>query len=401
MRGVGVAIIDRIKFDGTADGKWLLHKYPGEQFVLGSQLIVGEGQLAIFVKGGRALDFLGPGTHTLSTGNIPVLLKLVNLPFGSQTPFTAEVYFVNTTLNMDLKWGTESPIQIVDPVYRVRINARANGQYTLRIADYSLFLTQLVGTRRSGTTLMFQDFVPNFRGIILNSIDTILAQYIVEHRVSVLEIRTKQKEIGVLCYEEMKDEFTKFGMEMVNFFVNSINFPDEDMEAINEILQRKAEFDILGDQRYATERQFDVMENFSRNEGVSGMANAGLGLGMGLGMVGPIGQAFSQITGHTVGQQAQTAPAATGAAGTAGAVACPQCHHANAPGARFCSGCGNKLEAAPARICPKCQTENDEQAKFCNHCGTSLGQTFCPQCGKSQSPGARFCNECGATLGTE
>ena len=220
-----MAIIDRIKFDGTADGNWLLHKYPGEEFVLGSQLIVGEGQLAIFVKGGRALDFLGPGTHTLSTGNIPILLNLVNLPFGSKTPFTAEIYYINTTLNMNLKWGTESPIQIIDPVYQVRINARANGQYTLRIEDYGLFLTQLVGTRRGGTTILFNEFVPSFRGIILNSIDTILAQYIVEHRVSVLEIRTKQKEIGSLCYEEIKEEFTKFGMDLVNFFVKLHQLP--------------------------------------------------------------------------------------------------------------------------------------------------------------------------------
>lgn len=400
IRGVDVAIIDRIKFDGTLDGNWLLHKYPGEEFVLGSQLIVGEGQLAVFVKGGRALDFLGPGTHTLSTGNIPILLKLVNLPFGSKTPFTAEIYYINTTLNMNLKWGTESPIQIIDPVYQVRINARANGQYTLRIEDYGLFLTQLVGTRRSGTTILFNEFIPNFRGIILNSIDTILAQYIVEHKVSVLEIRTKQKEIGSLCYEEIKEEFTKFGMQLVNFFVNSINFPDEDMEAINEILERKAEFDILGDARYATEKQFEVMGNFARNEGVSEMANAGVGLGMGLGMIGQVGQAFSNITGNTLGQQAQAqAPSAPQSPVT---FICKQCSHQNAPDARFCSGCGSALQApATKKVCPKCRTENDEQARFCNQCGTSIGPAVCRQCGKTQSPGARFCNECGTSLGTE
>jgi len=399
IRGVDLAIIDRIKFDGTVDGNWLLHKYPGEEFVLGSQLIVGEGQLAVFVKGGRALDFLGPGTHTLSTGNIPILLKLVNLPFGSKTPFTAEIYYINTTLNMNLKWGTESPIQIIDPVYQVRINARANGQYTLRIEDYSLFLTQLVGTRRSGTTILFSEFVPNFRGIILNSIDTILAQYIVEHRVSVLEIRTKQKEIGGLCYEEIKAEFTRFGMNLVNFFVNSINFPDEDMEAINEILQRKAEFNILGDARYATEKQFEVMENFSRNEGVSGMANAGVGLGMGLGMIGQVGQAFSQMTNNTLGQPSPQAPSASQSPGT---IACPRCRHENTPDARFCSGCGSAVQAAVAKkVCPNCRTENEEQARFCNQCGTSLGPAVCRQCGKTQSPGARFCNECGTSIGTE
>ena len=83
-----MAIIDRIKYDGSTNGlQWLVHKYPSEQFVLGSQLIVGTGQEALFVKGGEALDLFGPGTYTLSTGNLPVLNKLVNLPFGGKTPF--------------------------------------------------------------------------------------------------------------------------------------------------------------------------------------------------------------------------------------------------------------------------------------------------------------------------
>lgn len=98
-----MAIIDRIKYDGNPNGsQWLIYKCPSEQFVLGSQLIVNQGQEALFFKGGEALDLFGPGTHTLSTGNLPILNKLVNLPFGGKTPFTAEIYYINKTSNLDM-----------------------------------------------------------------------------------------------------------------------------------------------------------------------------------------------------------------------------------------------------------------------------------------------------------
>jgi len=384
-----MAIIDRIKFDGNADGKWLLHKYPGEDFVLGSQLIVGEGQIAVFVKGGKALDLFGPGTHTLSTGNIPLLDKLVNLPFGSETPFTAEIYYINTTLNMDLKWGTESPIQIIDPVYRVRINARANGQYTLRVSDYRIFITQIIGTQRSGATVTFGDVLPYFRGIILSNVDTTLAQYIIEKRISVLEIRTKQREIAELLCSGMKEEFDKFGMELVSFFVNSINFPDEDMEVINGILQRKAEFDILGDNRYATEKQFEILGNFAKNEGVSPLANAGIGLGMGLGMAGQFGNAFSDITNRTMAQPVQNQPLPS----QEGACVCRHCQTPNAAGAKFCFECGKAMQVS--KVCHSCQAENSESAKFCCECGTAIGTVHCPKCSNPQAAGSKFCSECG------
>ena len=106
-----MAIIDRIKFDGLAR-EWLIYRYPGDSFVMGTQLIVGEGQVAVFVKGGKALDFFTAGTHTLSSSNIPLLQGIINLPFGGRTPFTAEVYFINKTAKLDINWGTIDPIQV-------------------------------------------------------------------------------------------------------------------------------------------------------------------------------------------------------------------------------------------------------------------------------------------------
>ena len=113
-----MALIDRIKYDGDPQGRpWLIYKYPGESFVLGSQLIVGQGQEALFVKGGKALDLFGPDTYTLHTGNLPLLNRLVNLPFGGETPFTAEIYYINKTSRLDMNWGTSTPFQLEDPKY--------------------------------------------------------------------------------------------------------------------------------------------------------------------------------------------------------------------------------------------------------------------------------------------
>lgn len=87
-----MAIIDVIKFNGIANRNWLVYRYPGESFVYGTQLIVGEGQIAVFVKGGKALDYFSAGTYTLNAPNIPILQSLINIPFGGRTPFTAEVF---------------------------------------------------------------------------------------------------------------------------------------------------------------------------------------------------------------------------------------------------------------------------------------------------------------------
>ena len=127
-----MAIIDVVRFDGLKSRDWLIYKYYSEELVLGTQLIVQEGQVALFVKGGAIADIFFPGTYTLSTNNLPILKSLVNLPFGGKTPFSAEVYFVNTAVKLDVNWGTTDPIQLIDPKYFVKLRIRAFGCRTHR-----------------------------------------------------------------------------------------------------------------------------------------------------------------------------------------------------------------------------------------------------------------------------
>lgn len=123
-------IVDIIKYDGNDNNKqWLIYKYPSDEFVLGSQLIVNQGQEALFFRGGQALDLFGAGTHTLSTANLPLLNNFVKILFGGKTPFTAEVYFINKTVNLNMKWGTST--QIPYRRFKIWFNFEYNGAWSI------------------------------------------------------------------------------------------------------------------------------------------------------------------------------------------------------------------------------------------------------------------------------
>ena len=162
-----MAILDRIKYDGDlSTSQWLIYKYPSEQFVLGSQLIVNQSQEALFFKGGEALDLFGPGTYTLTTGNLPILNKLVNFPFGGNTPFSAEIYFINRTAKLDMKWGTSTPIPLEDPKYGLILNVGERGQYGISIKDSRLFVSQIIGAIPNGTMANHLLVMRYFNGLI-------------------------------------------------------------------------------------------------------------------------------------------------------------------------------------------------------------------------------------------
>ena len=137
--------LDIVRFDGLKSRDWLIYKYPSDTLMMGGQLIVQEGQVAIFSRGGAIADVFYPGTYTLKTENLPILRNLVNLPFGGKTPFSAEVYFINTTVKLDINWGTIDPIQLIDPKYHVKLRVRAFGQMGLRVRDVTGMFREVIG----------------------------------------------------------------------------------------------------------------------------------------------------------------------------------------------------------------------------------------------------------------
>lgn len=279
-----MAIIDVVRFDGLRSRDWLIYKYPSEELVFGTQLIVQEGQAAIFARGGQIADVFYSGTHTLTTENLPILNKLINLPFGGRTPFSAEVYFVNTTVRLDINWGTTDPIPLIDPKYYVKLRIRAFGQMGLRTWDVATLFKEVIGGMQKEDIVKFDKIKEYYRGILVIKVKSAIANAIIINGISALEISAKLDSLSEQVKEQISSEFERYGFSVVNFYIQSINFPDEDFEKINKILEDKAAFEIMGDSRYTTKRSFDVYEGAANNQsGVSGAFVAG-GIGLGAAM---------------------------------------------------------------------------------------------------------------------
>ena len=378
-----MAIINRIKFDGLAK-EWLIYRYPGDNFVMGSQLIVGEGQVVVFVKGGQALDYFTAGTYTLNTRNLPILQSFVNLPFGGKTPFTAEIYFINKTCKLDIAWGTADPIQLIDPKYNIKLRVRAFGQFGFRVDDYRVFLTELIGTMNEYDVVSYTKMLSYFKGLLVTKVKSLIAQAIIKNKISALEVTANIDEISEFSKNEISEEFHRFGLKVVNFYIESINFPDEDFDAINKILSDKAAFDIIGDRRYASMRSFDVLESAADNPGgaAGAFVGAGLGLGAGLGAGQAMGGIASQLNA-AVSQRRDT---------------CPKCGAPYDENDLFCGNCGFRIAPLLA-TCEECGAQVEEDAKFCTQCGAAMARGIeCSHCHTKNEKGTKFCKECGTKL---
>lgn len=382
-----MAIIDRIKYDGNSGGsQWLIYKCPSEEYVLGSQLIVGQGQEALFVKGGEALDLFKAGTHTLSTGNLPLLNKLVNLPFGGKTPFTAEVYFINKVANLDLKWGTSTPIPLEDPKYGIILNIGARGQYGISINDARLFIAQIIGAIPNGSTVENMLIMKYFNGLINSKIKSVTAEYMIKKQISFLEISQYLSELSDVFKDKLNNEFERFGIDLTNFTCISVAPKPEEYEKLRNYKEELA----LGADFYQQRRSLDILEKLVENQSAGSVANAGIGLGMGLGVAGHVGNVFSGV-----GQNINTNPNSASQQ-LEKSIVCKKCGTQNKETMKFCGGCGEELKKQI--ICPYCGMQVPEGMKFCGECGKSLASTKCSACGVENDIGMKFCGNCGQKL---
>lgn len=390
-----MAIIDVVKCDADAlrGDQVYAWRFPSQELSTWTQLIVNESQEAVLVRGGVMEGPFGPGRHTLSTENIPVLSKLINLPFG-RSPFTAEVWFVNRAMPLDVRWGTSDPIQVLDPQYKIMLPVRAFGQYGIQVVHSKKFLTKLVGVMDSFDRERLTHY---FRGLILTRAKDCIARTIVKEKTSILEIAACLNSISADLQAQMAQELAEFGLRVVNFYVNSISTPEDDaaVRQLKGALAKRAEMEILG-YTYQQERSFDTMERAAGNEGgaSSTMIGGGIGIGIGAAIGLPVGGAMGQIAANLQTAPPQVAAPTRGASSAANA-ACPKCHFSNPAGAKFCAGCGTGLpEIKPAIPCGKCGTAVSPDALFCSNCGSKMISN-CQKCGSSLMPGAKFCANCG------
>ncbi len=388
--------------------KYVHPDHPERSDELGTwtQLVVRESQEAILFKNGQALDLFTPGRHTLGTANVPLLARLLKLPFGGESPFKAEVWFVNKLTLLNVKWGTPDPIQIQDPRYKVFLPVRSFGQFGIRVGDSRKFLVKLVGSVR----FFDQEHLNTlFRGLILTKAKDLVSSYLVKRGISVVEVNAHLDDMSAHIRESLAPTMEEYGIEVPNFFVNSINIPEDDpaVAELKKALAEKARMDIVG-YNYQQMRTFDTLQAAAANEGSSGtLLGAGLGLGMGVGLGGAFGGAAASMAGSL---------------NPGGGTPCPRCAATNPPGARFCLSCGAPLEGAQPPTCARCGGVIPRGAKFCPACGDRYdpcpacgadlpeGASACPKCGAPRlapcarcgapsAPGMKFCSVCGAALG--
>ena len=338
-------LFDRIKFDGTGNNEsWLVYKAGLENITLGSQLIVGMGQEAIFVKGGRAQDIFTPGTYTLQTGNLPLVGNIVGRAFGGNTPFTAEIVFVNTTNNIVLKWGTSTPINTEDPKYGLILGLRAHGKFAVKVDHTRHFVNQLVGTVQLGSGLNEDVIWNKFSSLIITTFASRIKQFMKDNNLSFLDVAAYYRKISEDTFKELQPDFKDCGLELMNFLVEDVSPPSDQ---IAELMRRKEDL-MFGEEAYNRRRVLEIAEKTGNQE---------------------IGKIIAQsIFGSNTRTSSSTPPPPPPPSTNSNTTTCPSCHGNIDASSRFCPLCGHPVP----------------QQRFCSHCGHTItqGANFCSNCGE-------------------
>lgn len=385
-------IFDVIKYEG--DNTTFVWKHPCEDFNCLSQLIVHENQEAVFFMNGQALDMFGPGRYTLKTQNIPIIGKLLNLATGGLNPFHCEVYFINKSEQMAIKWGTDSRIQFIEPTYKFPLSIGASGEMSLQVNDSKKLLVKLVGTENN---LSQQGLVTYFRAFLMTRAKTYIAQIIKSESINIFEIDEKLNQFSQEIKKLLIPDFDDYGITLKTFLVNRVMKPDgeEQYEKFKELHFRqyadiaeakiKQQTEIINAETeaqktfidskakatkrsqegytYQQERGFDVAEKVAENEAVGEFNNMGIGLGTMVGVGGAVGGMVGGMMNDAVNSATKSQPI-------------------NNENVSYCEKCGAKLP---------------ENADFCEECGEKVvkGKGTCTQCGYKFERDSKFCPKCG------
>jgi len=361
-----------IEWMNPSEGE-MIHRIPEEgsaDIKLGAQCIVRDSQSAVFFSNGKACDVLGTGRHTLSTLNLPILTKVLSLPWGFKSPFRAEVYFVNHQVFTNLRWGTKDPVVFRDSELGV-IRLRAYGAYTFRIAESLLFLNTMVGRQNIYTTAQIEDYL---REVILSRVNDLFG----EKLDTIFELPKRYQQLAAEARTKLVNEFDRYGMELLDFYISSITPPDE----VQKMLDEKSGMKAVGDLDKFL--KFEMAKALGQSgSGSPAQTGVGMGAGMGVGIMVPslLSKALSPEQ-----RDLKNDPLPT--------VTCPKCGADTPEQSRFCYKCGHQIVVI--NRCPKCGKDLPAEANFCMVCGLNLAEKIkCKKCNASLPIGTKFCFNCG------
>lgn len=279
------SIIEVIKYDGPND--ILVWKFPNEDFNTNTQLIVGPAQEAIFVKGGQVLERFISGTYTLSTKNYPFIRALVGLVTGGVSPFSCTVYFVNKVVSMGIDWGTDTPISVIDPVYRVPIDVRSYGDFSLRVENGQKLMEKLVGQTYG---VSHQEIQQLFSNMMATQVRGVISGTMLERQLSPIGIDAHLPAMSVAAAEKIRPIFEPYGMEVSHFTIAAITAPELDTikQKARDIQEHRMETDITTEDK----RKMAQAQAFENRE---------LGISEQHKLVAQIGQTLAGNPGPIVG----------------------------------------------------------------------------------------------------
>jgi len=365
-------------FDET--GQELVHRIPEEgsgDIKFGAQLTVRESQTAVFYYQGRALHAFPAGRHALRTENIPVLTRVLSLPWGLTSPLRAEVYFVNMKVFTNLKWGTREPVAFKDAELGL-VRLRTFGIFNLRVVQPIRFVNRIVGTQGIYTSAEIGEYLNE---IIVSRFN----DYMGETMHSVLDLPSRYEEISGGLSRRLAPDFEDLGLALTALYVSSITPPPEVQQAIDD----RSRLGVFDDMQRLMQMKAAMAVEAAASAGGAGAAGASGTVGLGVGMLVPgiMSGAFGGGGG--------------GGARGATTTACAKCGTPVPPGANFCPACGAHLVIFAT--CAQCGATVSADAKFCSRCGQPVAAkpapAHCAKCGRENLPGATFCNGCGEKLG--
>ncbi len=392
-----------LQFEGPIDS--LVWKNPIEDFNTTSVLVVDETHEALLVVNGNACDLFGAGRHVLETPNIPMVKRIINIPTDGKTSFPCKVFFINKVHQMDMTWGIPGEITLNDPVYQIFLHVGMCGNMNFVVNDSRKFMLKMVGFRDKFEPELM---VSKFRGIIKQYVKSYISKIMNVGKVSYFDMNENLFEVSEVVREQLRPLFDDYGIDILQFNIESITVPDEDFEAVKKAKEARASRIIQG-YTWQEERQMDIAQTFAGNEGTMGNIGGAVG---GFMMGGAFGGSVADIARNALNpdripnqnppqdlkdstsplnengskpfdvvgfinnmgnkeDKKEPVPAA-GASEAGSGKFCTQCGHPLNPGAKFCENCGAKTETR-SNVCSSCGYEFTNDANFCPNCGTKRG----------------------------